>query len=297
MTRSDTFHLARNNLYVEHTPEQVAIMHMKRGIDGKEAGPSDIYDRLLEVFGKHAPGMPLTPVRQNAIRTVRRWVDDFEYEGLDVPYAPDEVDEEIRSYVQRLAIVKATMFKSEKLTVREANEAKRTLIEFQDPHGEKVDLIAQYAILWELVDRKTTGEESSDIEDLFAFAPWVSDEASQLYRLAVEEKLIKRFASLRLLAPLFTNRSRNTSIPELILGAHAQLNLPYKFSWIQEYPDKTRVFRVSSYVTEHNEITTDAGTLRSNCNWREFITQKLNDAPTETATIGTTREDQEQSND
>jgi hypothetical protein len=303
MTLSDTFHYARNNLYVEHTPEQVAIMLMKRGIDGEKAGNSDIYDRLLEVFGTHAPGMPLTPVRQNAIRTVRRWVDGFGYEGLDVPYAPDEVDEVIRSYVHRLAIVKAAMFKGEKLTVREAKEANRTLIEFQDPHGEKVDLLAQYAVLWELSERKATGTQTIDIEDLFAYAPWISDEASQLYRLAKETGLIETFAWLKLMAVLVHPDSPpDTKFADVMTGMHAHLNLPYIWSYVRELPDdKGRVFGITyrddPRLLEDSDEPTDAEFCKSYCSWREYVRLIQSGASTEIMTAAFDRDEQENPND
>ena len=301
MTLSDTLYSARNNLYVEQTPKQVAVTLMKRGINGEKAGKSEIYDRLLEIFGKNHPEMPSGEVREHAIRAIRRWVKGIEYTGLDVGYDPAEVTPELRSYVARLSIIKSAMFKGEKLTVREVNHSARTLMEFQDPHGEKVDLIAQYAVLWELVERTATGKEISDIEDLFAFAPWTSSEASKLYRLAVEKGLLKSFTILRLIAPLLTPGSGNAHVPELFIGAHAQLNLPYIWSWIQEHQDKNRDFNVTyrddSHFKEHNEHITDAVALRASCNWREFIKAKLNGAATETVTLSIGRDEQENSND
>lgn len=272
------------------------------GIDGKPVGAGKILDTVIHEAKKQE-------VSEGEIKqfesepTVRRRIEHTNYMGDDAPYEYGKSDllPHVKSYVHRLEILKAAMFKGDRLTNREAKEAERVLAEFRDPHGEKVDLIAQYAVLWELAERKATGNESSDIEDLFAFAPWVSDEASQLYRLAVEKKLIKSFAILRLLAILLTPGSGNASVPPLFIGAHAHLNLPYIWSWLQEHQDETRVFNVTyrddPHFTEHNEHTTDAATLRSNCNWREFITLKLNDAPTETVTIGINRKEQEQSND
>jgi hypothetical protein len=301
MTLADTSYSARNNLYVEQTPEQVAVTLMKRGIDGEEVGNSDIYDRLLEVFGTHHPGMPATPVRQNAIRTVRRWVQNVEYEGLDVPYVPDEQGDEIKSYVHRLAILKAAVFKGEKLTVREATHAKRTLMEFQDPHGQKVDLFAQFAVLWELAEREATDEKATDIEDLFAYAPWVSDQASQLYRMAKETGLIPDFTWLRLLAVLVLPGSTVDKVPNVLMGAHAWLNLPYVWSWIQEKNDGSRVlgftYRNSPQLLEGSAEPTDAEYVRGYCNWREYIQLIQSGAPTQRTTLAINREDQEQSND
>ncbi len=301
MTLSDEFYSARNNRYVEHPPEQVAVTLMKRGIDGKKVGNSAIYDRLLEVFGTHAPGMPATPIRQNAIRTVRRWVEGVQYEGLDVAYGPAEVGIELRSYVARLAILKSAMFKGENLTVRETTHAKRTLMEFQDPHGQKVDLVAQFAVLWELAEREATDEKTTDIEDLFAYAPWVSDEASQLYRMAKETGLIPDFAWLRLLAVLVLPGSTDDKVPNVLMGAHAWLNLPYVWSWIQEKNDGSRVlgftYRNNPQLLEGSAEPTGAEYVRGYCNWREYIKAIQSGAPTERMTLAIGRDEQEQPND
>jgi hypothetical protein len=309
--QSDTNHdqpkwegVARETLDLRFAKERdERYRQLKRdGIDGKSVGA----DTILEVVSREARNARISEdeIKQfESVPTIRRRIKNTNYMGDDAPYEYDKSDlpSQVKSYVRRLQILKAAMFKGDRLTNREAKESGRVLSEFQDPHGEKVDLIAQYAVLWELTERKATGKETSDIEDLFAFAPWVSDEASQLYRLALEKKLIKSFAILRLLAILLTPGSGNASVPPVFIGAHAHLNLPYIWSWVQEHQDKTRVFNVTyrddPHFTEHNEHTTDAATLRSNCNWREFITLKLNDAPTETVTIGINRDEQEQSND
>lgn len=303
MILSDTLYSARNNLYVEQTPKQVAVTLMKRGINGEKAGKSEIYDRLLEIFGKNHPEMPSGEVREHAIRAIRRWVKGIEYTGLDVGYDPAEVTPELRSYVARLSILKSAMFKGEKLTVREVNHSARILMEFQDPHGEKVDLVAQYAVLWELAEREATDKQTQDIEDLLAYAPWVNDEASQLYRVAKETGLIQTYPWLRLIAVLVTPDSpRDTHIPYVYTGVHAHLNLPYIWSYIRELPDKNshRVLEITyrdEPVLEQAGEPTDAEYCKRYCNWREYIQLIQSGAPTERVTISINRDEQEQSND
>ena len=288
MTLADTSYSARNNLYVEHTPEQVAVTLMKRGIDGEEVKPAAIYDGLLQKFGDKAPGMPETDNRQNAIRIVRRWIDDagVKYEGLDSPYEASEIKPEALSYVHRMRIVKRHILNQE-LTLREAQIAKRVLVEFNDPHGDDVDLIAQYAIVFELAERTAADQEISDIEDLFAFAPWRSNKQSQLYLLARQKGLIKTFAMLRLIAPL-NHVGSDKGVPELFIGAHAQLNLPYVWSWVQEWDDKPRDFMVTlrhNKLLKEANLRTDAGFLKEKCDWRDLLEERLNDQPTEQITI------------
>jgi hypothetical protein len=57
------------------------------------------------------------------------------------------------------------------LNVLEARLTDRIVHEFADPQGERVDLIAQFAVLWELAEREITGYPIQDLEDLFNFAP------------------------------------------------------------------------------------------------------------------------------
>ncbi len=274
----------------------------RSGLNGALVGAKNI----LEAVIGEAKEQGLTESEINTFEsevTVRREITHTPFAGDDAPYeyGKSQLPDELKSYVHRLEILKEAMFNGEKLTNREARMAKRTLTEFQDPQGERVDLIAQYAVLWELVERTATGKEISDIEDLFAFAPWTSSEASKLYRLAVEKGLLKSFTILRLIAPLLTPGSGNAHVPELFIGAHAQLNLPYIWSWIQEHQDKNRDFNVTyrddSHFKEHNEHITDAVALRASCNWREFIKAKLNGAATETVTLSIGRDEQENSND
>ena len=116
-------------------------MLMKRGIYGEETKPAPIYDRLLQKFGDKAPGMPDTNNRQNAIRIVRRWIDDagVKYEGLDTPYEPSEINAEALSYVHRMRLVKRHFLNARELTLREAQIAERVLLEFNDPYGNDVE--------------------------------------------------------------------------------------------------------------------------------------------------------------
>jgi hypothetical protein len=220
---------------------------------------------------------------------VRRVIKDTKYKGDEDAYEYGESDlpEDQKSYVHRLEMVKAALLNGERFTNREARLAERTFVEFQDPHGEQVDLIAQFAVLFELAERAASDHDISDIEDLFAFAPWRSNKQSQLYLLARQKGLIKSFGMLRLIAPL-NHVGSDVSIPPMFMGAHAQLNLPYIWSWVQIWDDKPREFWVTlrddKTLKEANQRT-DAGFLRGECDWRVFLAERLNEQPTEQITI------------
>lgn len=220
---------------------------------------------------------------------VRRLISKTKFMGDEDPYeyGNSTLPEDQKSYVHRLEIVKAALLNGERFTNREAKLSERTFVEFQDPHGEQVDLIAQFAVLFELAERAASDQETSDIEDLFAFAPWKSNKQSQLYLLARREGLIKSFAMLRLIAPL-KHVGDQSGIPPLFIGAHAQLNLPYIWSWVQEWDDKPRDFMVTlrdNELLKETKQRTDAGFLRDECDWRVLLTERLTDQPFQQITI------------
>lgn len=288
-----------NSVLIETSREMARRLARERGIRG---------DRIREILLNEFPTRDIPLARQ-----INRWIEDIPNPNLkkgdkrkkgnkeseksedspditDLPYeyGKSKLPDELKGYVHRLEILKAAMFKGDKLTNREAKLAKRTFVEFQDPYGEQIDLIAQYAVLWELAERKARGKEVADIEDLFAFAPWRSDKHSKLYQLALEKKLIKSVAMLRLIAPLLTPGSGDAAVPNLFMGAHAHLNLPYLWSWIQEYKDGERVFAVTmrdNPTLKQQPEKTDAEALKERCNWIEFIEGRLNGAPTDTVTL------------
>jgi len=279
MTISDIVYSAKQNAYVIHTPKQVAVTLMKRGIDGEEAGVADIYDGLLERFGANYDGMPLSPERQNAIRVVRRWLEGVKYEGLDSPYEASEIKPEALSYVHRMRIVKRHVLNDRALTLREAMIAERLLLEFGDPHGNDVDLIAQFAVVYELAEREIFGDRSDDIEDLLAFAPWRSPKASTLYRTAYEKGLIDSYAIVRIFSPVATSEEmlelitkslvatrrldRSLNLP---IGGHAQLGLPYFISWRGD-KKHFHVDRNVELLKQIHKDPTDIELCKIGCNW------------------------------
>ena len=278
---------------------------IRDGIDGNSVGAGRILQAVIteahqqgidvcNTYWRTEPKVPCehdlsTVLHFESESHVRRIIRDTKYKGDEDPYeyGKSDLPEDQKSYVHRLEIVKAALLNGERFTNREAKLAERTFVEFQDPHGEQVDLIAQFAVLFELAERDASDQEISDIEDLFAFAPWRSNKQSQLYLLARREGLIKSFAMLRLIAPL-KQVGDQSGIPPLFMGAHAQLNLPYIWSWVQEWDDKPKDFMVTlrdnELLKEANQRT-DAGFLRGECDWRVLLTERLTDQPFEQITI------------
>jgi hypothetical protein len=291
MTMTDILFSAVDNPHVTHTPKEVALTLMKRGIDGEGVKPAAIYDRLLQKFGDKAPGMPETDNRQNAIRIVRRWIDDagVKYEGLDTPYESSEINAEALSYVHRMGLVKRHMLNQE-LTLREAKIAERVLVEFNDPHGDDVDLIAQYAVIYELAEREIYKDPTADIEDFLAFAPWRSPEASALYRTAYEKGLVNKYPTIQMFSPVATNEEmlellqgtvdgkkitvdQSLQIP---ISGTAQLGLPFFIS----YRTGNRFLSIDRKVEALKQIhkdPTDMELCKKLCSWSQQVSRDERD--------------------
>ena len=287
MTMTDILFSAVDNPHVTHTPKEVALTFMKRGIDGEEVKPAAIYDRLLQKFGDKAPGMPETDNRQNAIRIVRRWIDDagVKYEGLDTPYESSEINAEVLSYVHRMGLVKRHILNQE-LTLREAKIAERVLVEFNNPHGDSVDLIAQFGVVYELAEREIYKDSTDDIEDFLAFAPWRSPEASDLYRTAHEKGLLSGYPTFQMFSPVATNeemlellqatvvgnkRTVDLSL-QVPIGGTAQLGLPFFIS----YRTGNRFLSIDRKVEGLKKIHTDPTDMelcKKGCSWSQQVSR------------------------
>ena len=218
----------------QHQTQEQAIRHYAReGINGQKARAHKIAKKISEEFGEQALGW----------RAIHDRIKDIPYKDdpkeLDEPYdyknstQPDD----LKSYVRRLVLVKQAILTPESatLTKRQANHAERVLNEFNDPHGLKVDLSAQYVVVHELSERELAGAPTDDIEDYFAYAPWLSDANSNLYRIAQQTGHID-YVSLHLIAPLVG--SEEITLSQMLktdysdfMGVHAALGLPYFISW------------------------------------------------------------------
>jgi hypothetical protein len=215
------------------------------------------------------------------------------------PFAPDEspysvtdshLPDHAKSYAARLNLLKGGMFSGDRLTNREASMSLRTLVEFEDPHGDAVDLIAQFAVVWELAERAATNEPCEDIESMFAFAPWRGD--SHTYRLAIENRLVNA-PRLRLITPLLVKDGETQAVHPMFIGAHGQLNLPYYVGWFANRPEGVEyrfAYRDDERLLNDRGVSTNAEDTKSDCNWREYIRKRLSGVPTEQVTLALGRD-------
>ena len=251
-------------------------------------GATKIRNRLLTQFPEGEVA---------AIRTIDDWIKGVPYikgkDHLDAPYdhqAESDVEQiglEVRSYVRRLSILKPAFFDGEKLTNREAQAAERVFAEFNDPYGDRVDLFAQYAVVCELAEREAVSQPTEDIEDLFAFAPWRSDKDSAFYWIAGQTGRIDTYAILRrLMAPfdspaLPVRTLMSDPVYSMLIGAHAQLNLPYFISWRspgtfhfahRANPELARFIHLATNKPHPKPTETKKWAVR--CDWRTDIASR-----------------------
>ena len=222
---------------------------------------------------------------------------------LDLAYDPKnplpelQITDEHKSYINRIGLVKKFIFRSDKavnqLSNREAKHAKRTFLEFQDPYGERVDLIAQWAVVHELSERETYDDFTHDIEEFFTYAPWKKRINQDLYRVAKKNKEIERYVQFRFISPRIEAPTveRITNEYKLFVGMHSHLGLPYFISFISG----DRIFHLDRNHPQLMELVeSHKEEWKLDCDWRKYVGDRLEGAPVKPIHVGQAKE---QSND
>jgi len=274
-----------------------------RRLRAKGKKPPEILDILIAKFG--AENVSTAKNRAGQLRTVRNWVNDVEV-AHEVSYDPYEVDESGHrvysdnelSYLSRIQTVKRAFLSGLPLTDVEARHARRALIEFDDPYGERVDLVAQFVVIWEFAEREQEGLPSSTIESLYTFAPWRSELASKAFAEAIKQGVLGTPPILRLVTVLLKPGGGNAKVNPLFMGVNAHLGLPWTHSWFQDHNDlkRTRVWhahgRSKQLLSDENKpLATDIRTLKDTCNWHEFLIAVWSGKSTEKVSLAISRND------
>lgn len=266
---------------IQYQTQEQAIRHYARhGIDGRRARAHIIEAKMREEYGNEALGW----------RAIHDRIKDIPYKDdpkkLDEPYdhKNSEQPDDLKSYIHRLELVKQAVQTpdSATLTNRQANHAERVRNEFNDPHGLKVDLSAQYVVVHELSERELVGAPTDDIEDYFAYAPWLGDANTNLYRIAQQTGHID-YVSLHLIAPLVgdevitLSRMLKTDYSSL-MGVHAALGLPYFISWRAKGTELHFLDRLTPELNERVE-SANIGKWKKIANWRANLAKKWSGVP------------------
>ena len=236
--------------------------------DGTPVGAPAIAKILKNKYGRNALSE----------RTISRLIAGVRFRLLEEPYVPADVPGSLRSYIGRLSLVKQSLMGGQTLNVLEARLTDRILHEFADPQGERVDLIAQFAVLWELAEREVTGYPIQDLEDLFNFAPWTDE--SELYKVAIQTGAAEP-PKLSLLMPMIFDDDH--ALVRMLVGAFAQLNLPFLYHAF-DVTDRTiaYVWREHEGIHSMQSAVGDerrVEILRKECNWRVKVRDYLRGFP------------------
>ena len=209
-------------------------------------------------------------------RTISRLITGVRFRLLDEPYVPANAPGPLRSYIGRLSLVKESLMEGQTLNDLEARLTDRIFHEFADPHGERVDLIAQFAVLWELAEREVTGYPIQDLEDLFNFAPWTDQ--SELYKVAIQTGAAEP-PKLSLLMPMIFDHDH--ALVRMLVGAFAQLNLPFLYHAFDVTDKKIAyVWREHEGIHSMQSAVGDerrVEILRKECNWRVKVRDYFED--------------------
>jgi len=284
---------------VQYQTQEQAIRHYARhGIDGQRARALRIAKKIHEEFGEQAL----------KYRAIHERIKDIPYRDdpkeLDEPYdyKNSEQPDDLKSYVHRLELVKQAIQTPDTatLTVRQANHAERVLNEFDDPHGLKVDLSAQYVVVHELSERELAGAPTDDIEDFFAYAPWLGPSNTNLYRIAQQTDRID-YVNLHLIAPLIG--SSEITLSRLLkpdyqgfVGIHAALGLPYFISWRAEGVELHFLDRLTPELNERVE-SAKMEKWRTLTLWRDLLMEKWSGLPLFVIPVSADKKVEEEPND
>jgi len=260
--------------------KEIAQELARTGIGGEAARSTKIRNRLQEKYPKET--IP-------SARSISDYIKGVQFEGKEQPFNFDDLEGSFTSslsYIVRLSLIKSVIYKGA-ITQQEAIQAKRVHLEFADPLGKKVDLIAQYALVRELAERTAKKANRSDIEHLFAFAPWLDDRNSDLYRVALEAKAVTP-PMLRAITPLVPELpDGEITLKSLFIGAYAQLNLPFFIGYARNPSDSSKQqftyrWRDCDTKKRFDVPSVKAKDWKHHCDWRKELDARLKGTPATT---------------
>jgi len=239
--------------------------------DKRPPGAEALIERM-QIWAAHNPGLQVD--KWISPEHLRRYLSKH-LKGNEIRYVDLGKEQPfVRSYLVRLAAVKTIFNLKEQLTEAEAKAALRVYYEFNDPHGETVDLIPQVAIVHEIAERESNSRPIHDIDDYFAYAPWKSDANKDLYSFALNQnKAIP--PQLRLICPfipVFKPKEDKFRPHDFQVGAHAYLGMPYALNYSTtfgsgENPKETR-YKIMPWDSQMLDIDPSPEESKHLCHWQ-----------------------------
>ena len=184
-----------------------------------------IFELIPNTFSNEIP---------KAHKTFTRWIDDEEKNNY--VYNFSDTDPKILSYLNKLQLIQNAIFINsphrQKLTNLFVINAERIFYQINDPFGSKVDLLAQWVLIYELYLRDRIGITTNDIDDLITYSPW--EDNAFLYSSAILSDLCS-YPKISILinniddiAPEFLSEEFSEYHTSLVASAYAWLRIPLK---------------------------------------------------------------------
>ncbi len=220
-----------------------------------------IFELIPNTFSNEIP---------KAHKTFTRWIDDEEKNNYIYKFS--DTDPKILPYLNKLQLIQNAIFFNslyrQKLTNLFVMNAERIFYQINDPFGSKVDLFAQWVLIYELYLRNRIGIGTYDIDDLITYSPW-EDNAS-LYSSAILSDLCS-FPKISILinnideiAPEFLSDEFSEYHTSLVASTYAWLRIPLKrMYWDNKstYPEVISNLKINFSQEFFNKLPT----------WRELV--------------------------
>ena len=203
-------------------------------VDEKECGYRKLHQRYQEELSKMGEDFN-SDIWNMGEDNFKKWIANVwrvEKENQNLQVSP-----ELRPYVNTMQIIGKAMFNQQQhqseLTQEWLDAFEYSYHGFNDPNGDKVDLLAQWFICHEIKHRATIKAELKDIDMYFAFKPWEDD--GELYKIALQDDPNNQLRVM-LLRTVVSDMDNILYKPEIInisSGVWSELNVPWKTQFCQ----------------------------------------------------------------
>ncbi|MBI20910.1 MAG: hypothetical protein CL780_01520, partial [Chloroflexi bacterium] len=205
-----------------------------------------------------------------AHKTFTRWIDEDETNNYI--YSFSDVDYKLLSYLQKLQLIQNAVFKNfpekQKLTYLFVVNAEKIFYQMNDPYGSKVDLFAQWVLIYEYYSRSRIGINTDDLDDLIIYSPW--EDNAVLYEFALLRKLCS-YPNISILINNiddinsdFLSKEFKDHHNSLVASTYAWLRIPVNFMYWNNESSKPQVIPRSN-------IDSDQAKFNKFPTWRQLV--------------------------
>ena len=168
--------------------------------------------------------------------TIERWIHppDAKSKAFNVEKCRED-NPQLYPYVKMMQNINKCHFPKENISIRFAEHIEKCLYRFNDPLGEKVDLLAQWVVIREYYLRdRVKNKFTADLDAILDCTSWLDvgyDPEQTLYALTVkkdEQNLIPRLTYAMPVGEIINGQfTGNVKDNSYMFNVYAQLRLPY----------------------------------------------------------------------